>query len=300
MKSHLYLVLSALKRIRENPKLHLLSIFTIMICFYIVGAGLMAFYQIKLSLNQTSEQQWVYVYLDSAFDEAKKDTMMGLFCNKPWVEQCKFVSRSQAEKTFIAQYPEMKTSLDALGENPFPASVEIRLKNKMEDKEVLPVWFEEIRSSPQVSEVDDGGKWLTQWIDLLHFFDRFTYVLVFVVGLMIVGLVSNTITLLMYSKKDEIGILQLVGATPSMIRFPSLLSAALYGFVGSIVALLLLHISFIQLAKYLTKNYSALLPEVFSFMSLFDQVFLVLVAILVSVIGAWISTQSYLSKRDIT
>jgi len=120
------------------------------------------------------------------------------------------------------------------------------------------------------------------------------------VGVMIVGLVSNTIKLLMFSKKDEIGILQLVGATPSMIQLPLLINAALYGLCGSLLALLFLYLGFLQLNRYISIHFSALLTQSFSFMSLFDQVLMVIIAMVVSVVGAWMSSRRYLMNRDIS
>lgn len=300
MKAHVYLILSSFRRIREHPRQHMLAVFTITICFFLVGTGLMGFYQIKRSLNQLKDLQWVYVYLEKPLEKHQQSNFINSHCRQAWVDICQYVGNEQAQSMFLSQYPDMKASLEALGENPFPASIEIRLADTIQDRNQFQTWLGKLKALKGVSEVDDGGEWLSQWIDLILFLDSMTYVLMLLVGLMIVGLVSNTIRLLMFSKKDEIGILQLVGATPSMIRTPLLINAALYGLIGSSLALFFLYIGYLQLNRYITNNFSALLSESFLFMSPVDQVLLVIIAIGVSLLGAWLSVQRYLAARDIS
>ncbi|MCB1197337.1 MAG: permease-like cell division protein FtsX [Deltaproteobacteria bacterium] len=300
MKAHLYLIISSFRRMQENPRQHFLAIFTITICFFLVGSGLMGFYQIKRSLNQMKHLQWVYVYIDTPLDQHQQSNFINQHCAKKWVDLCRYVSAEKAKKLFLGQYPDMKSSLQALGENPFPVSFEIRLAENLDDRDQLQDWLNQLKKINGVSEVDDGGQWLSQWIDLILFLDAMTYVLMILVGIMILGLVSNTIRLLMFSKKDEIGILQLVGATPSMIRTPLLLNAALYGLLGSMLALVFLYIGYLRLNHYISTNFSALLSHSFMFMSVFDQVLLVLIAIAVSVVGAWFSVERYLASKDIS
>ncbi|MCB0272427.1 MAG: permease-like cell division protein FtsX [Bdellovibrionales bacterium] len=300
MKAHLYLISSSFKRVKENPRLHLLAVFTVTICFFLVGAGLMGFYHIKRSLHQMEHLQWVYVYLKNPFEQSQQSNFIDRYCAKEWVDLCRYVTQEKAQKIFLSQYPDMASSLSALGENPFPASFEIRLKSKIENRILFQQWIDQLKALPVISQVDDGGEWLSQWIDLILFLDSMTYVLMILVGVMIVGLVSNTIKLLMFSKKDEIGILQLVGATPSMIQLPLLINAALYGLCGSLLALLFLYLGFLQLNRYISIHFSALLTQSFSFMSLFDQVLMVIIAMVVSVVGAWMSSRRYLVNRDIS
>lgn len=300
MRSHLYLIMSSFRRMRDHPRLHLLAVFTVTICFMLVGTGLMGFYHIKRSLTQTKHLQWVYIYMDAPLKDFEQSNFKDRYCSMPWVDMCKYVNPTQAKSIFLSQYADMKDSLEALGENPFPASFEIRLKQKITEKETLQKWLDELKKLDRVAQVDDGGEWLSQWIDLILFLDSMTYVILILVGLMIIGLISNTIKLLMFSKKDEIGILQLVGATPSMIRTPLLINAALYGLLGSLMALFLLFLGYLQLNKYVLQNFSALLSESISFMSPIDQILMVIIAITVSVVGAWFSIGRYLSHRDIS
>ncbi|MEZ4846548.1 MAG: FtsX-like permease family protein [Bdellovibrionota bacterium] len=63
----------------------------------------------------------------------------------------------------------------------------------------------------------------------MSLFDRLTYVLALGIALMVAFVVSNTIKLLVYSRKDEVEILSLVGATRNIIRLPFMTEGVLYG-----------------------------------------------------------------------
>jgi cell division transport system permease protein len=295
MKAHRYFLLSSLVRMKEHPKLHLISTATVTLCFFLVGLGLMFFYQLQESIEQTGKQQWVYVYVGDQADVLPK--IRKNHCQVNWVEQCIAVTKEAAKEKFIERYPDMAASMRTLDSNPLPASMEIQLASNIDDSLALEGWLAGLRKDPLVQDVNDGGQWLGQWISLVQLFDTLTYALAALVGLMIVGMIANTITLLMYSKKDEIEIMQLVGATPWMIQLPLMLSGGLYGLVGAMLSLVCLYGSYTWLVSFLTQKYPALLSSRVEFMSFFDQALLVMLAVVVSLLGSWLASKRFLYRK---
>jgi cell division transport system permease protein len=88
------------------------------------------------------------------------------------------------------------------------------LKKILKSIETLRQFSKDIAKEKSVLYVDDGGKWVTNWLQILSLFDRLTYLLGFGFALMVAFVISNTIQLLVYSRKDEVEILSLVGANP--------------------------------------------------------------------------------------
>ena len=84
---------------------------------------------------------------------------------------------------------------------------------------------------------------LTKKIQMLnHVVNTITILVVIILGILTVTIISNTIQLVIQSRKDEIEIMRLMGVSNWYIRFPLLMQGAFYGFAGSIIAYLPLHL----------------------------------------------------------
>jgi cell division transport system permease protein len=93
-----------------------------------------------------------------------------------------------------------------------------------------------VAALPGVADVDYGAEWLAPVQRLLHFLRVVGLSLLGLVVVATVILVSNTFRLAVYARRDEIGIMKLVGATDAFIRIPFLLEGLLEGLLGGAIA----------------------------------------------------------------
>ena len=123
-------------------------------------------------------------------------------------------------------------ALDMIGDNPIPYNFEIHV-HKAEDVEPL---VESLKSMPEVEDVVYAGMVVRRISALSHISSRAALIM-FVLSVIITALVVyNTIHISLYSRREEIGIMYLVGATRSYIATPFVLEGTLLAFLGAVIA----------------------------------------------------------------
>ena len=123
-------------------------------------------------------------------------------------------------------------ALDMLGENPIPYNFEIHV-HKAEEVEKL---VEELKAMPEVDDIVYAGM-VVRRISALSRISSRVALIMFILSVIITALVVyNTIHISLYSRREEIGIMYLVGATKSYIASPFVLEGTLLAFFGALIA----------------------------------------------------------------
>jgi len=187
----------------------------------------------------------------------------------PGVRNTTFIDRETATNIFEKQFGE--NILDYIQRNPLPMSCVINL-NRTGDYEldIMPI-VTRIESLSGIDNIEHQGK-LIQRIE--GFNKRFTKILFFVsIGIMLItiSIISNTIKLTIYAKKDLIQDLHIIGATNTFVKVPFLIEGILQGFMGSFIAFLVLSL-FLHIGNNILTQFSAMTirmdPAAASFMLL--------------------------------
>jgi cell division transport system permease protein len=183
----------------------------------------------------------------------------------------------------------MDRILADLDSNPLPASLEVRLLPNFQN----PIHVKEVASRlsrPEFADLD----YSQEWVERFHTFLALLRLSAIVLGVLLlcaaIFLVSNTIRLAIYARREEISVIQLVGGTRWFARIPFLVEGAILGTVGSIVTLVLLvlvyHYAFIQLQSSLG---ILLADDVVKFLPPTVLLGLVASGLASGLIGAWTS-----------
>ncbi len=158
------------------------------------------------------------------------------------VEAVEYCSPQKALHSLEEAMGEAAQVLKGLPENPLPASLEVRLKRPYRNLEAIDKIAARLSKIKGVADVEYGGGWMKRFFA----FVRVLRWLALSLGLLLlfasVIVISSTLTLGFYSRKAEIEILRLVGATESYIRFPFFLESLLQGIGGAVLAVALLWI----------------------------------------------------------
>lgn len=290
----LYSFLSVFTGLRKNLLLHVISVFTVLICFFVLGAGLHVFFNIRSVLNLSEMRTHVSVYLDQELDTDDIQSFRQSNCTETFISHCSYVTSAQAKEKFSQKNPNLQDTLNVLDENPFPPSVEIEFQKDFKNVDSLKVFSERLKKEKHVIYVDDGGKWVANWLQILNLFDRLTNVLAIAFSFMVAFVISNTIKLLVYARKDEVEILSLVGATRNMIRLPFLIEGTLHGLVGAILAIATVKLAFVAIAQYLHRVWPGFLPEQLVFIPWIAQIMLVFLAGLIGFLGSFLAVGKFL------
>jgi cell division transport system permease protein len=196
----------------------------------------------------------------------------------PLITAVRTVSSDEALQRFQKNFPELRTIIENLKTNPFPPSLEAKIKEKVSDSAGILKFVKETSGLAGVEDVQFNR----DWVEKMESLSRLARALGFFLGGILVlasfFIISNVIKLNVLARKNEIEILRLVGATNVFIRIPFLLEGILLGAMGSLVSLLFLLLVVKLFPLYLGSSLGAL-QELLSFRYLtFSQSISLLVA----------------------
>jgi cell division transport system permease protein len=295
---------TAWKHIRRSPYQALTAIFSMTLTFFVATILVVLSFSFSSLIHYYETRPQIIAYLKNNAEEDKVSSLARMLKEDPKVKDVQYVSREKA----MAIYKEATAGNPLLTEfvspSVFPASLEFSVTDISYAKELI----EKLKAQPIVDEVaftatlgdtqniNDVVSRLTNIVDYLR-----------LGGGIIVGflLLSSLLVLLVIvgmrisSRRDEIEILQLLGATPGFIRTPFLLEAIFYCVVGAFLGWLIALILTLYLSPYLVsffQNVPFLPSNLIGLLSLFGMILAIeiLVAILLGTLGSFLAIKRYL------
>ena len=235
-----YILQDALVNIRRGGWGGLASIGTIAVSFVIVGIFLIITRNLGALVAEWKEQFQVTVFLEDGTTAEQLALIKKRIQSERAVKAMTYTSKEEALQSFKRELKGKDSLLEGLGENPIPASLQLRIHEAYQTPEALRQFTASLGRLEGVEDVLYGQ----EWVDRLASAVRILRLLGLSVGLALsmasLLIVSNTIRLAVYSRAEEIEVMRLVGATKMHIRAPFLLEGMIQGGLGAGLALLLL------------------------------------------------------------
>jgi len=260
-------------------------------CLVIVGSFSALAYNLDLmveDLNQTSE---ILVYIDSELSDAEArsiGTKINLLDN---VLQATFVSREEALADFIADHD---------GDSAFSGVQASDLRHRyvvaLEDNTRMKETDEQLKQLPGVAKTNAAyelAEGFSTIQDVLHLVSVAVIAVLLVVSLLII---SNTVKLAMYDRKDEIAIMKMVGATNGFIRLPFVVEGFTLGMLGAVLAFGLMWVGYDAMIEKINAVDSL---QLFTFVP-FQELLIPMVAVFgaagmfVGILGSWTSIRKFM------
>lgn len=234
-----YALREAFNAFRRSPLLIGLSAMMIAISLFVVGLFGLAAYNIRLVIEDVEARVEIVAYLRddaSPADIRLAETDIRAF---PEVRDVRHVTREQALIIARQELPEFAALFGDLEGNPLPASLEIALRPHQQGPAAVAAVAERVRMYPVVEDVTYGQEWLDTVYQLRRVAAVATAVLGSAFAAVAALIIASAIRLAIFARRDEISIMQLVGATDGFIRRPFVLEGMLTGILGALLALLL-------------------------------------------------------------
>lgn len=243
---HLYSLMASLGRAVRKPWATLLTIGVMAVALSLpLGLGLILGNAERFTGNVQDARE-ISVFLKQEVKDARAAALAEEL--RGWPDIARLEAKSPDEGlASLRENPALGDAIDQLQDNPLPHLYIIVPKG---DEAAL---AERLHSLPEAELVQHDALWrerLNQW---LAFGERLAWVLALLLGLGALLVVGNTVRLDIQSRKEEIGVLQLLGATDGFIRRPFLYLGAWYGLVAGALALALLTLANHYLAPPLVK-----------------------------------------------
>ena len=261
-------------------------------CLVIVGSFSALAYNLDemvQDLNQTSE---ILVYIDSDLSDAEArsiGTKINLLDN---VLQATFVSREEALQDFIADHD---------GDSAFSGVQASDLRHRyivtLEDNTKMEQTDAALKQLPGVAKTNAAyelAKGFTTIQDVLHIVSAAVIAVLLVVSLLII---SNTVKLAMYDRKDEIAIMKMVGATNGFIRLPFVVEGFSLGMIGAVLAFGTEWAGYDALVQKIGSVDSLQLFKFVPFQELLIPMVIVFTAagMFVGIVGSWTSIRKFMN-----
>ena len=231
-----YFLRKALENIWTNRFLSLVTLSTIAISMLILGLFSLIYLNVQQSLHQMGGELQITAYLQETISSEQAEMLRSKVADWPEVEGITYISKEQALARFRSQLREYAGILEGLKENPLPASLELTLMPQYGRSGNIKELSTRLGRLPGVAEVQYGRKWMAK---LRVFIEVMKLVGITVGGLLLIAtifVISNTIKLTFYSRREELEIMRLVGATDFFIKAPFLIEGLLHGLGGALLA----------------------------------------------------------------
>ncbi len=238
-----YFLGKAAAQIKATPVVQLVSTTTIAVSLMVLGVVLTLVYNVEQLAERWSQEVRIIAFLT---EDASTDALERAEATiATWPEVLAVSSRTR-----LAAMEELRASLasdapllDGIDPSLVPASLEVTLRTQHRGEATMAEVAQRVRALDGLGEVDhvDYGRDLVARLHALADLLRLGGLVVgALVALAVVFIISNTVRLGLYARREELEIMQLVGATDRFIRAPFYLEGAFQGMIGALTGLLLL------------------------------------------------------------
>ena len=240
-----------LKSFRELLWTHILTSGTMAMTLFIFGGFLLIQDNLHGLVKGWGDQIQIFAYLENRLTAAEVAPLVSRLSAYPEVESVRFVSQGEAWQNFKKSLGSQSGVLEGLSADILPASLEIALKAGDRSHDSLAGVAERLRAEKGVSEVEYPEEWTERFSLLLLGIQWAKWVLggfLVAATLLIVG---NTVKLAILARREEIEIMQLVGAPAGLIQAPFVIEGMIQGLFGASLSLIFLWLLFLFLSSQL-------------------------------------------------
>jgi cell division transport system permease protein len=238
MRAISYAVREALVSMRRGGRSAAVSIVTIAIAFLTLGAFLLISFNLQRVAEQWAAAAEMSIYLDESLDESGRAALTTELQQQAAVAAVEFVSKTDALERFRQDFPELADV--AAGDNPFPSSLEVRLRSDPGAGDAAAALATSLAERPGVADVRYDRQWLARLLGAVATIRVGGLIVAAVLVLGAAFTVAAVVRLSLESRHTELDIMQLVGAPSAFVRGPSIAEGTLLGGLGALVALLAL------------------------------------------------------------
>ena len=224
--------------LRRHGLMVFAAVSTVFISLFLLGGAWLIRQEANLFADYTTEKVQVAVYLQDNVSTSDQSHLLGLIQHMPEVESVRYESKQQAFERYKKIFANQPQLTQNIGANALPASFRIKLK----DPKQYAVVAARLTGQPGIEKIVDQRNLLKRVFALTDTLKIGAFIAALIVLLSAAGLIGNTVRMAVFSRRREIGIMRLVGATNWFIRIPFIIEAVIQAILGAAAALVMLWI----------------------------------------------------------
>ncbi len=263
-----------------------MAVATIAAAMAILGGFVLATENVDRLITRWSAAAEVSIYLKDAITDAERMALNRLLAESPVVSSRIYVSKAEAAARFKRDFPDLAGGMEALEQNPLPASIEVRLRPQTARGAAVDELAKEVTEVGGIADVRFDRRWLERLGTVVAAVRWAGWALSSVLMLAAVLTVATVVRLTLYARRDEIEIMQLMGAPLGLLRGPLVTEGLLQGGLGAGLALALLYAALRGIRmRYATTLVGLVDPSVLGFLSPAASSLLVVGGMIVGCLG---------------
>ena len=287
-----YLIKEGIRGIFLHGFMSFAAVCVTVACLLIVGSFSILVYNVNLMVEDLNKTNEVLVYVDETFSDADAKSVGTKINRLANIHQSKFVSREQALKDFIADHEDEAESFSGLVAD----DLRHRFVVTLEDNNLMEQTLEQLDQIPGVVNITASLEMAQGFATLQSVLQIASMAVISVLLVVSLLIISNTVKLAMYDRRDEIAIMKMVGATNGFIRLPFVVEGFALGMMGAAIAFCLEWVMYDALVLKLEAIDTL---KLFAFVP-FDELLIPMVAtfvfagLFVGIVGSWTSIRKFM------
>lgn len=222
-----------------------LAILTSAAGLFVLGFFLIVNANLQRVAARWGEAAELSVFLRDDASERHLKVVDDLIVGSGLAAERQYVSKANAMTKFRQEFPDLAPATVRLERNPFPASFEVRLRPEAQSAgEAVDALAATLSGVPGVADVRYDRRWLSRLNAAMRFVRGIGALIVAMLAIAAALTVGNVVRLAAYARRDEIEIMQLVGAPLAYVRGPFIVEGVLQGGAGALLAMSTLAIAF--------------------------------------------------------
>lgn len=268
----------------RNAFVSIASIFVMIVTLFVIGGVIFLSQLLNASLEHIQDKVDINVYFTTTATEEEVLSMQRSLEGLPEVDEVRYTSRDDALQSFRERHQGDELTIqaiDELGDNPLGASLSIRAQETSQ-YEGIASFLEAQRdvADPNANIIDrinyaQNKTAIDRLTSIINAVERFGVIVMIVLVIASILITFNTIRLAIYTAREEISVMRLVGASNAFIRGPFVLQGIMYGLIAGIITLIVFYPLTLWLGP-VTENFF-LLNIFHYYVNNFGSVFLVIV-----------------------
>ena len=250
MGTLVYFFKEAIRGFYQAKLMTFVSILSITASLVFLGSVVIAFINVSQVVRKSTDQADIAAYLkeDAGEDSTTITDLVEQIASLMSVKNVKVISKDSAWERFSELYGE--EMLEAVDDNPLPVSLEIFLKDEARSQDAVQRVTDVISAYEEIESV----RYSREWIDLIEQFQIIFAIAAALVGCVMVFIlylmISNTIRLTIYARRDLVAHMQVVGATDFFIKMPFILEGILQAIIGGVLYIMVMGVLRLLLFRF--------------------------------------------------
>lgn len=260
-------------------------------CLLITGSFFMVAVNVDNILDDIEKQNEIVVFVDDTYDAETAQGLKESIINVPNVAGAEFVSKEQAFENFSKELGEESQLLEGLEEdNPLRHRYTIQLDDISKTAETA----EDLEKIQGIAKVNARSDISEKVLQIRSLVTAICLVLIIILLAVSIFIISNTVNLTIFNRREEIAIMKMVGATNGFVRVPFVIEGMLLGVAGACVALVFQWVVYMYVSKTALSGIPML--NVIGFGELFLPLFAIFmgVGVIVGCVGSAITMRKFL------